>query len=118
MVHKAIDLAKPGDVIVVDAGGVLTNAVIGEIMVSLARKKGFAGFIIDGAIRDVGSISKEIFPVYTRGITNRGPYKDGPGEINVPAAIDGMVVHPEDIIVGDEDGLVVVPLKNAKQMGR
>lgn len=116
MVHKAIDLAKPGDVIAVDAGGNLTNAIVGEIMVSLARKNGIVGMVIDGAIRDSGPISKEIFPVYARGVTNRGPYKDGPGEINVPVAIDGMVVHPGDIIVGDEDGLVVLPLKNAKEI--
>ncbi len=116
MVHKAIDTAKPGDVIVVEAGGTLTNAIIGEIMVALARKNGIAGFVIDGAIRDSGPISKGKFPVYARGVTNRGPYKDGPGEINVPIGIDGMVINPGDIIIGDEDGLVVIAPHNADEI--
>ncbi|MEH7375716.1 RraA family protein [Neobacillus drentensis] len=116
MVHKAIDLAEPGDVIVVDAGGDLTNAIVGEIMQKLAIKKGIAGFIIDGAIRDTGAIRSETFPVYARGVTHRGPYKDGPGEINTPISVGGMVVHPGDIIVGDEDGLAVVPLEHAVEL--
>ncbi|MCM3389895.1 RraA family protein [Ureibacillus chungkukjangi] len=116
MVHKAIDIAKPGDVIVVEASGDLTNAIIGEIMVSIARKNGIAGFVIDGAIRDSGTVSKGTFPVYARGVTHLGPYKDGPGEINVPVSIDGMVINPGDIIVGDEDGLVAIPSQNAEQI--
>ncbi|SMQ87021.1 Regulator of RNase E activity RraA [Bacillus sp. OV166] len=116
MVHKAIDLAEPGDVIVVDAGGDLTNAIVGEIMQKLAIKKGIAGFIIDGAIRDTGAIGSETFPVYAKGVTHRGPYKDGPGEINVPISVGGMVVNSGDIIVGDEDGLAVVPLEHAVEL--
>lgn len=109
MVHKAIDLAEPGDVLVVDAGGDLTNAIVGEIMLRLAVGKGIAGFVIDGSIRDIGAFSAGEFPVYAKGVTHRGPYKDGPGEINVPVSIGGMVVRPGDIVVGDEDGLVAVP---------
>jgi len=116
MVHKAIDMALPGDVIVVDAGGDLTNAIIGEIMVSIAKKNGIAGFVIDGSIRDISAIQNGTFPVYARGVTHRGPYKDGPGEINVPVSIGGMVVHPGDIVVGDDDGVVVVPLDAAEQV--
>jgi regulator of RNase E activity RraA len=85
MVHKAIDLAAPGDVIVVDAGGHLEQAIIGEIMSSWAAKRGVAGFVIDGAIRDAAALAEGSFPVYARGASHRGPYKDGPGEINVPA---------------------------------
>ncbi len=92
MVHKAIDLAQPGDVIVVDAGGVLVNAIIGEIMSTLAEKKGVAGFVIDGSIRDAGAIRAGSFPVFAAGVAHRGPYKDGPGEINCAVAIDGMIV--------------------------
>lgn len=109
MVHKAIDIARPGDVIVVDAGGVLNHAIIGEIMSSLAESRGVAGMVIDGAIRDAGALAKSAFPVYARGVTHRGPYKNGPGEINVPVVIGGTVVMPGEIIVGDEDGLVMVP---------
>ncbi len=113
MVHKAIDIAAPGDVIVVDAGGVLTQATIGDIMSSLAEKRGLAGMVIYGAIRDADEIRARRFPVYACGITHRGPYKNGPGEINAPIAIDGMVVNPGDIIVGDADGVVAVPQEHA-----
>ena len=108
MVHKAIDIAKPGDVIVVDAGGVVAHAIIGEIMSSLAESRGVAGMIIDGAIRDADAIAKSGFPVYARGVTHRGPYKNGPGEINVPVVVGGTVINPGDIVVGDEDGLVLL----------
>lgn len=114
MVHKAIDIAEPGDVIVVDAGGVLEQAIIGEIMASWAARRGVAGIVIDGAIRDLGAISAGTFPVYARGVTHRGPYKNGPGEINVPVTIGGMVVQPGDILVGDEDGLIAVPQSDAE----
>jgi RraA family protein len=109
MVHKALDLAEPGDVIVVDAGGDLTNAIIGEIMSGYAKARGVAGIVINGAIRDADSIRAGTFPVFAAGVTHRGPYKDGPGEINVPVAIDGMVIEPGDLVVGDGDGLLCVP---------
>lgn len=109
MIHKALQLAAPGDVIVVDAGGDLTNALIGEIMVGAAVKGQLAGFVINGAIRDAGAIGAGDFPVFAAGVTHRGPYKDGPGEINVPIAIDGMVIEPGDLLIGDEDGLLCVP---------
>lgn len=114
MVHKAIDLAAPGDVIVVDAAGVLEQAIIGDIMTSHAARRGVAGFVIDGAIRDAAEIAARPFPVYARGATHRGPYKNGPGEINVPVSIGGMVVRPGDIVVGDADGVVAVPQADAE----
>lgn len=116
MVHKAIEVAEPGDVIVVDAGGDLTNSIVGEIMLRLAQRKQLAGFVIDGAIRDTGAFMNDDFPVYARGVTHRGPYKDGPGEINVPISLNGMIVHPGDIILGDEDGLVTIPLEHAEEI--
>ena len=109
MVHKALAMAQPGDVIVVDAGGDLTNAIIGEIMVAIAKRKGLAGFIIHGAIRDSGEIAQSDLPVYASGVTHRGPYKDGPGEINVPISFGGMVIQPGDLVLGDEDGLLCIP---------
>jgi len=109
MVHKAIDIARPGDVIMVDAGGVTTQAIIGEIMSNHAASRGVAGMVIDGSIRDAGALAASTFPVYARGVTHRGPYKNGPGEINVPVVIGGAVVNPGDIIVGDEDGLLALP---------
>lgn len=109
MVHKAIDMAEPGDVIVVDAAGDVTQAIVGEIMLSLAETKGIRGFVVDGAIRDSLAFTQRNFPIFARGITHRGPYKEGPGEINVPVCIAGMVVCPGDIIVGDEDGVIAIP---------
>ena len=116
MVHKALDLAEPGDVVVVDAGGDLTNAIVGEIMSGYAHQRGLAGLVIDGAIRDAQAIRQGAFPVYAAGVTHRGPYKDGPGEINVPIAIDGMVIEPGDLIIGDADGLLCVPYDAAQQV--
>ncbi|PVZ20526.1 MULTISPECIES: RraA family protein [unclassified Pseudomonas] len=109
MLHYAIDIAQPGDVIVVDAGGDLTNALIGEMMVAYAVKRGVAGIVIHGAIRDAASIGAGDFPLFAAGVSHRGPYKDGPGEINVPIAIDGMVIEPGDLVIGDDDGLLCVP---------
>jgi RraA family protein len=116
MIHKALDVAEKGDVIVVDGGGDLSNALIGEIMILIAKKRGIAGFVMYGAVRDYGTIRAGDFPVFAAGVTHRGPYKDGPGEINVPIAIDGMVIEPGDLIVGDDDGIVCVPFDHAKEI--
>ncbi len=115
-VHKALDLAKPGDVIVVDAGGDLTNAIIGELMSGYAASRKLAGMVINGAIRDADILRKADFPVYAAGVTHRGPYKDGPGQINVPVSLDGMVVRPGDIVLGDGDGVLCIPLEDAERI--
>ncbi|MBS0540694.1 MAG: RraA family protein [Proteobacteria bacterium] len=109
MVHHAFNTASPGDVIVVDAGGDLTNAIVGELMLSHAKVQKLAGVIIHGAVRDYNWINSNEFPVYAGGVTHRGPYKDGPGELNRPIALDGMVVEPGDLIVGDDDGVLCIP---------
>lgn len=108
MVHAALDRAEPGDVVVVDAGGDTTNAIIGELMVAHAAQRGLAGIVIYGAVRDLGAIRAGNFPVFAIGVSHRGPYKDGPGEVNVPIAVDGMVIHPGDLILGDDDGVVAI----------
>ncbi|MFO1286087.1 MAG: RraA family protein [Rubrivivax sp.] len=113
VVLRAFDLCRPGDVLVVDAGGDLTNAVLGGIMSAGAAMLGLAGVVVDGAIRDAAEIRERTFPVYARGVNHRGPYKNGPGEINVPVNIGGMVVEPGDIIVGDADGLLAFPAADA-----
>lgn len=109
MVHKALDIAEPGDIVVVDAGGDLSNAIIGELMVAHAQQRGLGGIVIFGAIRDSEELQAGAFPVFAAGVTHRGPYKDGPGEVNVPIAINGMVIAPGDLICGDADGLLSVP---------
>ena len=106
---RALEFCRPGDVLVVDAGGDLNNAVVGGILSFYAASIGVVGIVIDGAIRDVAQIREREFPVYARGVTHRGPYKDGPGEINVTVSVGGMVVNPGDIIVGDQDGLLAIP---------
>ncbi|PWR01394.1 methyltransferase [Meridianimarinicoccus roseus] len=114
MLHAAIDRAIPGDVIVVDAGGALDNALMGELMLAYAIKKGVVGFVINGAIRDLDNFRETNLPTWAAGVTHRGPYKDGPGEVNVPVAIDGMVIHPGDIVIGDSDGVLCVPIDEAE----
>ena len=109
MIHKALTMAQKGDVVVVDAGGDLTNALFGEIMMATAVAIGVAGVVLNGAVRDSEEIGQSEFPVYAAGVTHRGPSKDGPGEINRPIALDGMVIHPGDLMLGDADGLLCVP---------
>jgi len=103
---RAYDFCRPGDVMVVDADGDLSNALVGGIMTFGAAQLGLAGMVLNGAIRDVAEIRERTFPVYACGVSHRGPFKDGPGEINVPINIGGMVVNPGDIIAGDQDGLI------------
>lgn len=103
---RAFEFCRPGDVLVIDAGGDVTNAVIGGILSFYAAIIGTVGVVLDGAIRDVAEIRERDYPVYARGVNHRGPYKDGPGEINVPVSVGGMVVNPGDIVVGDQDGLM------------
>jgi RraA family protein len=116
MVHKALDSAEPGDVVVVDGGGELTNSLIGEMMAAHAQARGIAGIVIHGAIRDYDALHAGSYPIFAAGVTHRGPYKDGPGEINVPIAIDGMVIEPGDLVVGDGDGLVCVPFEQTAEV--
>lgn len=114
MLHKAIALAEPGDVIVVDAGGDLTNALMGEMMLMQMVGRGVAGVVVNGAIRDAAYIRGQTLPLYAAGVTHRGPYKNGPGEINVPVAIDGMVIQPGDLVLGDDDGILCVPFDDVE----
>ena len=110
MLHKAIDIAEPGDIVVCDAGGDLTNSLMGELMLAHAVKRGVGGFVLNGAVRDAEAFLDVNLPVFAAGVTHRGPYKAGPGEINVSVAIDGMVIEPGDLIIGDWDGVLAVPL--------
>lgn len=112
-IHRAFDFCRPGDVLVVDGGGELSQSLLGEIMATYAESIGIVGLVLDGAIRDVAAIRAKDFPCYARGVTHRGPLKSGPGEINVPVTVGGMVVHPGDIVVGDEDGLVAIAQEEA-----
>jgi len=116
MLHEALDLARPGDVVVCDAGGELGIAIMGDIMARHAEKRGIAAIIIDGAIRDVPGLAELDLGVWARGATPAGPYKEGPGEIGHPVSCGGLVVMPGDLIVADADGVVVVPRGDASQV--
>ena len=113
LLHKALNMCQPGDVIVVANEGDRERALIGEIMMSYCKYKGIAGIVLDGPIRDVETIKKIGMPTYATGSTPGGPFKEGPGEINIPIAVGGVQVCPGDIILGDADGVIVIPKNDA-----
>lgn len=113
-IYKALPMIQPGHVLVVDAQGDTINAVLGELIKLYADSRGCVGYIVNGAIRDVAAFSKT--PCYAGGVTHCGPYKSGPGEINVPVTIGGQVINPGDVIVGDEDGIVCFPPSEAEAL--
>ncbi len=108
--HAAITLIEPGEILVADAGGFLGTAVWGGLMTEAARRKGIAGLIVDGAVRDQAEIIKSAFPCFARGAVPAGPHKGFGGAIDVPISCGGVAVHPGDLIVADADGVTVVPL--------
>jgi regulator of RNase E activity RraA len=116
MVHKAMQVAEPGDILVVNTGGNITSAVFGELMATAAVAKGLGGIIVDGAIRDVEAITTLAFPAFSRSVCPGGCDKDGWGEINVPVSCGGAVVMPGDLVVGDNDGVAIVPRDEAEDV--
>jgi regulator of RNase E activity RraA len=117
MVHKSLDLAQPGDVIVVDTSSSSLTAVLGDLVSTKARHRGVQGFVVDGLIRDLPAIrALGDFPVFARGVTPIGPLHRGPGELNHPISCGGIVVNPGDVIVGDLNGVVVVPRDIADEL--
>lgn len=116
VVHRALDLAQPGDVVVVDAGGYEGRAILGEIMARFAAAQGVAALVVDGAVRDVEALVAGRVPVFARSVNHLGPYKDGPGELRGAVHVGGTVVRAGDLVVGDADGVVVVPLERAAEV--
>jgi RraA family protein len=108
-IHEAIDLAAPGEVLVVNGFADASRALVGELLAGRALANGLAGFVIDGAIRDVDAIEELGLPVFARAVTPAGPYKMGPHRQQVPVALGGQCVHPGDVVIGDGDGVVVIP---------
>ena len=114
MLHKALDMAGEGDVIVVSNDGDRTHSLMGEIMAVYAQHtRKIAGIVLDGPIRDIEELSRMHMFLYATGSTPGGPYKEGPGEVNVPVSIGNIAVMPGDIILGDRDGVIVIPRKDA-----
>jgi regulator of RNase E activity RraA len=117
MVHKSLDIAEPGDVVVVDASSSMMTAVLGDLVAMKANHRRIAGFIVDGLVRDIpGILALGSFPVFARGVTPIGPLHRGPGEINYPVSVGGIVVHAGDLIIADLNGVVVVPLEDASAL--
>ena len=116
MIHAALALARPGDVIVVDGKGDLSCALTGALMAAHAHKAGIAGFVIDGAVRDTEECARGDFPVFAAGANPNGPLKNSGGRINWPVSLAGTAVNPGDLIVGDADGVVVVPRETAAEI--
>lgn len=114
LLHRACDMAAPGDIIVGDGAGDLSIALMGELMIGHALKRGVQGIVLDGAVRDVDALAAMDIGVWACGATPSGPYKDGPGEIGVAIGIDGMVIEPGDLMIGDEDGVLCVPIAEAE----
>ncbi|MFC3338344.1 hypothetical protein [Paracandidimonas soli] len=111
--HKALDIALPGDVVICDAGGADETAILGEMMGRYGASRGIAAIIINGAIRDRKGLASLPIPVYARGVTPNGPWKSGPGEIGHPIVAGGVSVTPGDLVVGDEDGVIILPREDA-----
>ncbi|MDB5886761.1 MAG: Dimethylmenaquinone methyltransferase [Polaromonas sp.] len=109
MLHKALDLAQPGDVVVCDAGAGLNTAILGAMMATYAKTRGVVAIVIDGAIRDVDELAALDIAIVARGATPNGPFKTGPGEVGHPIACGGTSIAPGDLVIGDADGVLVLP---------
>lgn len=116
MFHKAMEMIQPGDVVVIDAGGDTSRSIFGEIMADYCKTRGCAGLLVDGSVRDADTLAEMDMPVYARGTTPNGPYKNGPGEIGTVITFGGIVVRPGDIVVGDADGVIFIHQEDAAEL--
>lgn len=116
MIHAAIALAEPGDILVIDGKGDLTAALMGTLMLSACQKRGLGGVVVDAAIRDRLEVLELGFPVFSAGFNPAGPTKFVPGRINHPISAGGAMVRPGDLVVGDADGVVVIEREKAPAM--
>jgi regulator of RNase E activity RraA len=108
-IHRALDDARPGDVLVINANSETSRAVFGDILGEICLAKGVTGIVIDGAVRDVDDLSDQGLAVYARGVSPAGPWKNGPSRIGLPVACGNLVCNPGDAIIGDNDGIVIIP---------
>ena len=108
-IHRAVELADHGDVLVIDGGSGRDTALIGDILVYAARLRGVAGIVLQGLIRDSAALAAQGLPVFSSGATARGPVKETLGALQVPIQCGGVLVRPGDLVAGDDDGVVIVP---------
>lgn len=116
VVHKALDLARPGEVLVVAAGGQTDRAILGGLMGQYARRQGVAALVVDGAVRDKSVLDMKAPPVFAAGLSHLGPYKDGPGDLRGTVSVAGITVTDGDLVVADEDGVAVIPRDRAEEI--
>jgi regulator of RNase E activity RraA len=116
VVHKALDVARPGEVLVIDAGGSVERAILGEIICRYAASRGIAGLVVNGAVRDAAGIRRLGYPVFAKGVSHLGPYKSGPGMIGSTVDLAGTPVSAGDLVVGDSDGIAVIPRDRAEEV--
>lgn len=107
--YAALKYAVPGDVLVVAVGGSEDGSVMGDILLGMARNAGIVAAVTDGLVRDVAGIDQVGLPTFARGLSPNSPFKDGPGAVGLPVSIGGVIIAPGDLMVGDADGVVVVP---------
>ncbi len=117
MYHKAVSLSQPGDILVMNTQG-SGNAGWGELLATAAHKAGIVAVVVDGMVRDIDALEAMRFPVWSRGLSVSGCNKDGGGEVGAVVACGGVAVRPGDVIVGDRDGVTVVPLEDAEEVAR
>nr|WP_246858672.1 methyltransferase [Citricoccus sp. SGAir0253] len=115
-IHEVIPTLTEGDVLVVNGQGATHRALVGELIAGRAMARGCRGFVLDACVRDAVDLQRMGFPVFARGTTPAGPYRNGPFEAGVAAAVGGVVVHPGDLVLGDDDGVAVVPWERAAEV--
>jgi 4-hydroxy-4-methyl-2-oxoglutarate aldolase len=116
--HHALSMARAGDVLILSNRGAMTSAVWGHVMTTAAKRAGLGGVVVDGCVRDADENRADTFPIFARGIAPAGPHKNWPCSINVPVSCGGVAVLPGDIVVGDGDGIVIVPARRAEEVLR
>ncbi len=114
--QMALDYTQPGDILVIDGAGYTDRALVGGMMLAYGEMRKLGGFLVNGAIRDLEDIRRGNIPLFAKAVTPQGPYREGPGEMNVPVVCGGQVVMPGDILVGDQDGVVVIPRQDALEL--
>ncbi|RXT07007.1 4-carboxy-4-hydroxy-2-oxoadipate aldolase/oxaloacetate decarboxylase [Ammoniphilus sp. CFH 90114] len=118
MIHAAIEMCKPGDVLVVTVTSDSTDGMFGELLAVSARSRGVQGLIIDAGIRDTTELTEMDFPVWAKAVSSKGTVKATPGSVNIPVVCAGVIVNPGDVIIGDRDGIVVVPKGEAETVAQ